>query len=225
VNGNAAIKHPNANRARRRRAGRWFFESLYSILVAMGSQFSFKAPFLKPLFALAFWAPFAVVHPVAADTSTATVKNVRSIDDVLRNAKRRDLVLVAGTVKRSFDLDNILLSDDSGEIAVSLVGLRQDLRPGDRVAVAGRFDGRVSFRSNYGLLTAIDWAPQSGARFDQLKNKYGVATSTTSASVAPTPAAASDVEPRLRQLDDLKSKNLVTPDEYQEQRKRILNDL
>lgn len=162
-------------------------------------------------------------------------KTVRAIDDVLHNARRRELVMITGKVKRSFDLDNILLADDKSEIAVSLVEVRQDLRPGDAVAVVGRFDGRVSYRSNYGLLNAIDWAPlDDPQKFDALKAKYGVMASSVSAGAPDSPGTPSsptvsptstEIERRLRALDELKAKNLITPDEYQEQRKRILNQL
>jgi hypothetical protein len=182
-------------------------------------------------------APFLLLALCLCWTPSFAGKNVRSIDDVLHTAKRRDLVLVAGTVKRSFDLDNVLLTDEHGEIAVSFVGVRQDVRPGDRIAVAGRFDGRVGYRSNYGLLNAVAWAPLDDPKSDALRDKYGVTAASATASPSPTDSSAvvsssgpvsgpaSNVESRLRTLDDLKSKNLVTPDEYQEQRKRILSQL
>jgi len=49
-------------------------------------------------------------------------------------------------------------------------------------------------------------------------------TLPASAAPAATPAPRS-VEERLRTLDDLKSKGVITPAEYEEQRKRILQDL
>jgi hypothetical protein len=164
-----------------------------------------------------FFARFlALVFFVGASVAFA---DTRSIDDVLHNAKRRETVLIAGTVKRSFDLDTVLLADDGGEIAVSFVGVRQDVRPGDAIAVVGRFDGRLTYRSSYGLLNATQWVSQSDPKFAELRKQYNVAVATTPVTPAP------GVESRLRALDDLKAKNLVTPEEYREQRTRILNQL
>ncbi len=170
--------------------------------------------------------------PLYSEGPAASGKIVRSIDDVLHNAKRRDIVFVAGTVKQSFDLYNVLLVEGRSEIAVSLADVPQDVRPGDKIAVVGWFDGRLSYRSSYGLIIATDWAPQNSPKFVELRNKYGIVFSTpvpspapVAVSVAASSASISTIELRLRELEDLKTKDLVTPDEYKQQRKRILDQL
>lgn len=159
-----------------------------------------------------------------------TVCFARPIQDVLKNAQRREKVLVEGTVKKAFDFDTFLVTDDSGEIAVSFLGVKQHVGTGDAVVAYGLFDGRASYVSRYGLINALDWAPAADPKALDLKTKYDLTPSPSPTPASSTPATTPNaptrsVESRLRELDELKGKGLVSPDEYKEQRKRILGEL
>lgn len=154
------------------------------------------------------------------------VLHARAIGDVLQNAGVREKVFIEGRIKRAFDFDTFLVSDEKSDIAVSFLGVRQDLKVGDVIAVYGRFRGRLSYKSAYGLLETLEWAPQNDPASAALREKYDVtAASTPVAAVVPCIFPAPTIETRLKQLEDLKSKKLISEKEYQEQRKRILNDL
>lgn len=165
---------------------------------------------------------------VAAITASAEPKP-RTIDDTLKNTGIRKKVLIQGTVKRSFDFDNVLLTDDTAEIAVGLASVKQNVRDGDKILVYGRFEGRLNYKARYGFINALEWAPVGDPKGDALIAKYGVEPSTAPAesdsASSSAPAPQRSVESRLRELEDLKTKKLITDDEYKEQRKRILGQL
>ena len=180
---------------------------------------------MKTIFAgIAFF-----LSSVLCAAEAPVANTIRSVDDVLRHASRREKVVVAGTVKKAFDFDTLVLVDNNAEIAVSFVGVRQDIRAGDKIVVAGRFDGRRSYRSSYGLIYAIDWALQDDKKVALLVERFGAAPARSAAPVSsPAPAASptsESIETRLQQLETLKAKNLITPEEYQLHRQRILDDL
>lgn len=147
------------------------------------------------------------------------------IKDVLKQANRREKVLIEGRIQRAFDFDTFLVSDSSGEIAVSFVGLKQNVGASDNVVIYGWFDGRATYVAKYGLLYALEWAPAADA--DALRKKYTASRPTEPLNTperASSPASL-NIESRLKVLEDLKNKGLISTDEYQDQRKRILNDL
>lgn len=150
----------------------------------------------------------------------------RDIKDVLENSRVRDKVVVEGTIKRAFDFDNFLVADSSSEIAVSFIGVRQDLKAGDPVVVYGKFRGKFSYLSRYGLIEAIEFLKPSDPKAAELRSKDEAPPMQSSQTPPlPPPAPAKNVETRLRELEDLKIKNLISPDEYKDQRKRILDSL
>ena len=195
--------------ARMTRSRRMFLQVARSLLLGIA---------LAPAFLFAADTPFT--RPAA-----------RPIADILANASRKDTVVVKGKVKRPFNFDTFLLTDGTGEIAVSLVGLQQNVGPGDSIIVAGRYQGKFSYVSRYGLVEATAWAKAVDPRAAELLRAYGVTASpapSPSASSSPTSPVATpvpDVETRLKKLENLKNRNLISPEEYREQRRRILNDL
>ena len=163
---------------------------------------------------------------LVATASAAFGLEPRPINDVLKSAGLRDKVVISGQAVRFFDFDTILISDGNDWIAVSFAGLKHAIHLHDRVVIAGRFRGRAVYLMRYGLLDAFDWAPASDPRANDLITQFGVAISSpVVAGPSLTPAPSANVESRLRTLDDLKKKNLITDEEYRDQRKRILNEL
>jgi hypothetical protein len=169
--------------------------------------------------------PVLFLFVVLLPTRPVHAGNARAINDVIQSASVRDKVLIEGRVKRAFDFDTYLVSDDKSEIAVSFLGVRQNLKVGDAIAVYGRFRGRASYKTTYALLEALEWTMQSDPKAVGLRDKYGVSDSTATASAPPCILPLPTIESRLKQLEDLKAKKLISNEEYQQQRKRILNDL
>ncbi len=124
----------------------------------------------------------------------------RPIDDVLKNAHRRDKVLIEGKIVKPFDFDTLLVSDDSGDVAVSFTGLQQRLGAGDSVVVYGRFDGRRSYAARYGLINAIDWALSSDPKAANLKGRDAEEAEPAPAPAAPSTPDNRTIEFRLKEL-------------------------
>jgi hypothetical protein len=169
-----------------------------------------------------FLLSLALLSPVgfAAD------KKPRTIQDVSQNARLRDKVVVQGTIRRRINFDLFIAEDASGPIGLSFEGLRQRLRIGDTIVVAGKFQGRYVLEGRIARLDVISFAAPGTPDAAALIEKFGEAPAAPQApETSPSPAPVRSIEDRLRRLDELRDKKLVTPEEYAEQRKRILGDL
>lgn len=151
--------------------------------------------------------------------------------EVRASAARKSNVLIQGKIDRALTLDYFLFNDGTGELLLNAANVRQSLAAGDDVVVWGRYVGRSDRYAARPEVDAIELAPAGTAEAQKICDAHSTAAPAPTPPVAPaaasptaTPAVRS-IEDRLRALDDLKAKGLVTPAEYDEQRKRILQDL
>ncbi|MBV9079995.1 MAG: SHOCT domain-containing protein [Elusimicrobia bacterium] len=155
-----------------------------------------------------------------------------SLSDVLSTVRRKEKVLVSGTIARALTLDLFVLNDGTAEVLLNTANLPVSLAAGSKVVAWGRFQGRSDKQPKFaGEIEGIEVAlADSGAAADLIKAHGRPAPSPVPAfsdakPAAGTPVPGRSVETRLRDLDELKAKGLVTDEEYKEQRRRILNDL
>lgn len=168
------------------------------------------------LFSLTFW--------LAASSAFSVEKTPRTVNDISTNARLREKVLVEVTVRRRIDFDLVVGEDASGQIGLSFEGLRHDLKVGDTLVAAGRFRGRYALEGSLARLDVIEFAAPGTPEAARLIEKFGRGPASSKAPAPAAPATRS-IEGRLRQLDELRDKGLVTQEEHAEQRKRILDEL
>ncbi len=162
-------------------------------------------------------------------------KQPQPIEWVLKNSRTRARVLVQGTITKQIDFDNLILTDSGGSLRLDAFRVHQYLSKGDKVIVYGLYLGRITEDSARGKLEVLDFLPIKASdnpeKARQFIEKYGSdpvpAVKSDPVPAANHPAKATDktVESRLKELDDLKAKNLLSDEEYKEQRKRILGSL
>jgi hypothetical protein len=105
------------------------------------------------------------------------------------------------------------------------------LKIGDEVVAYGRYIGRSPIYVKHPELDVIELASATDDAGPALVAKRGVEPGTypdlppPNASPGHPAAAERTVEHRLEELNSLKSKGLITDDEYKQQRDRILGSL
>lgn len=145
-----------------------------------------------------------------------------SADEVSAQARRKSKVLVEGRISRAIDFDTFVLTDPSGDMLLDAKGVRHDLGTGDAVLVWGRYLGRSDRRPAMAEIQAIDIVASGTPEAAAL---LAARAAEPPAPPAAAPAAGSSIETRLKALDDLKAREIVTDDEYRQQRQRILDEL
>jgi hypothetical protein len=180
---------------------------------------------------LALWLLFfsTALPPAFADDAKRNLE----IDEVL-NGAYRSRVLTCGEIKRGFDFDHFMLADKTQEVAIGMAGLKHDLKTGDKICVYGIFHGPRSYRNRYPLIEVREMISQSKPEaVEKAVAQYG----TTKPVPAPTPnkppenpapeapPAPRTIEERLNELTRLKEKGVISPEEFEYNRKRILGEL
>lgn len=99
----------------------------------------------------------------------------------------------------------------------SAVGANAVLIDSTAVIVSGIVSRGISVQG-HAIIESASGQPYAPVQ----QQKVGLSDRPT---VTPSPAPTSDMASRLKELDQLRQKNLITPAEYDEQRKRILNQL
>lgn len=148
-------------------------------------------------------------------------KQPQPISDVISKAYHRQRVLVQGTVEKRMDWETVVLKDQTETLLLNCNRVRQDFKIGDTLVVYGLYQGRINQPVARGSLEVTEWALFSNeAASKKLVEKYGKEPVAMPSPVVPEPTEA-----RLKALDELKSKKLISDKEYKEQRKRILESL
>lgn len=165
---------------------------------------------------------------IFSSSAVLAEKAPRPIKDLLQSGRMRDKALIQGKVTKQIDLDYYIVEDETGDIVVGVRDVRHKLKLGDTLLAFGRYQGRTAFRSRKGQLDVTEFAMgEDAAASAALVERYGTEPKAPEPVAQPPapPAPARSVESRLQELENLKSKNLISADEYQQQRQRILNDL
>lgn len=166
---------------------------------------------------------------ILALAAPAAALDADSIGRVTASARRREKVLVEVTLKRALTLDRFLATDGTGEVFLDATGLRHDLKVGDRVVVWGRYMGRSDHDANVSELEALSLAPSGSEEAGKLLLAHGRPAPSPSPSVAPSvwpsPSPRPSIESRLREVDDLTEKGLITTEERRRIREKILSEL
>lgn len=151
--------------------------------------------------------------------------------EVIESAKRKAKVVIQGKIERAINFDYFVLTDDSGAIILNAAGVRHRLAVGDKIVVWGRYLGRSDrYPQARAEIEAIEMAPvdtPEAARILEGRTAPAPVPDVSANPPAPdaAPAVSLSIESRLRTLEDLKEKKLISDDEYKDTRKRILNDL
>ncbi len=162
---------------------------------------------------------------MAADTDPM------KIDDIVKNVGPRSRILVQGTITKAISFDTMVLDDGTGKMVLDLTQAKNELKVSDTVVVYGKYRGTSTYRAYNAEMLALELAsPTDTETVKKLGEKFAKNHPITKEDRAKkkeesAPKVEKSVEGRLEELEKLKSKNLVTPEEYQEQRKRLLNDL
>lgn len=166
---------------------------------------------------------FAILFSAVAHAEKAPMP----MADVLAGARFKQPVLVRGSIVKQLDFDTYVIQDNSEKLLANFKGVKQRLGVGDTLIVYGMYLGKGISRSAKGDIDVKAYAFVSDeAASKALIEKYG--SETAALRSVSTPLAIDPpktIESRLRELDELKTKNLVTDQEYKEQRKRILDGI
>lgn len=151
-----------------------------------------------------------------------------SLAQIIKGSRDKSMVLARGKVAKALSFDSFVLDDGTAKILLDLSGRNHQIKADDALVIYGRLRTNPSLQKYDAEIKVKEWvllSDQSGV--NALTERYGsVNPPPASPQVAPISAAPSrDIASRLKDLEKLKEQNLITPDEYQEQRKRILNDL
>lgn len=147
-----------------------------------------------------------------------------------KEVRNREKIVVQGRVEKKIDLDHFVLADASGQLILTMQGVRHNLQKGDDVTVYARFiRSPANFPRYDGELEALDFAMSTEKeKAAQLVEKFGRPFSSKPSEEepeVPSPAPPGPVEDRLRKLDDLKKQGLISDDEHRRHRDRILESL
>jgi hypothetical protein len=163
-------------------------------------------------------------------------KRLWTIGEILEDTKYRTQVVIKGEISKSYDFDFHLLDDGTGVIMVNGSHVNQHFGVGDEVVIYGRYIDSEANKPKDEEIRVIKFATsEKDPPVDQWIAKYGKEDEPQEKNTGeisaqknikqPISTAPSDIETRLKKLSDLKEKGLITEEEYQQQKKRILNEL
>ncbi len=161
---------------------------------------------------------FFALTLLVATAASAMDRGLMTAVEIAEKARYKDKLIAKGTVSKAITLDVFMINDGTGNLVIDMTGRRQKLKVGDHVTVYGKYRGISRTHDNTGELQVTEFL-QSDT--DKKMLEQHPAESDAVESTQPK----RNVQSRLEELEKLRSTNLITPDEYQEQRKRILNDL
>ena len=155
---------------------------------------------------------------------------VPSIADAIENVRRRQQVVIVGTVKRAINFDQFILTDGSTDVLINAAGVRHRLAAKSRAVIRGRYMGHSDRQPNFREIEVMEVAEAGSPEAERLLARYrkvpAAPTPVPSDSGAAAPAKGPRTpESRLRDLENLRNNGLITDDEYHSARKRILDDL
>ncbi len=160
-------------------------------------------------------------------------------DEVIHQARKRAKIVVQGHIERAINFDYFIFADDTGKLLLNAASVKQRMAAGDKVAVYGRVLGHATrFDQTLTEIEALEVGTDGSDDAKRILSTRLASTESVPAAAVPAPSpitaatplpempgAENSIESRLKFLEELKKKSLITDDEYREQRKRILGDL